>query len=168
MKYRKIGKHYFGWADMGISYLHKYFPDFFAGFSMLVTCLDSNPRPAELVKWLEMVRSKGWGGKVIGSSVLIPAEHVKDVFENRQTFNAFDEVYLVRSPILARVEITAHFTTDGPTFVDQIPEDFLAVFHNLGACRYVSDGIGMNFACESLEIVKEIQNLEQKLRTSKL
>lgn len=160
MKYKKIGSHYFGFIDISISILAQHFPEFFNQLSMLITCIDSNPQVTKLEKWINYIDSKKWNTKVVGSSVWIPSQYVSEILSDVQTFHGFDEVYLLRDFPKVNFSTEHSYTTDGFNFAKSVPAEFLRRFHNLSAIRYLSDGCGMNFGCESIEIVERLKRLE--------
>ena len=157
MKYQMIDSNYCGWADLKLPNVYELFPEFFQGFSMLITCLDSSPG----IDWsggIDLENHKKWGTELINKMLYVTEPKFKDIFEDRNTFNGFDEIFLFREkPFLTP---NKYFTTDVANFGNQVPEEFLSYFKTSGAIRYLSDGLGLNFVCESKIILEKIGELE--------
>lgn len=75
------------------------------------------------------------------------------------SFDGFDEIYLLEEK--PREGIADHFTTDVVKFNENIPEKFLLNFKKINAKRYLSDGLGLNFVCESLEMIEKIKKIRE-------
>ena len=161
MKYRKIGGAYFGFIDISISRFAEHFQEYFGSFSMLITCIDSTPQVSSLKKWMNYIKSKKWDFKVIGNSIWIPSRYVLEVLSEGQTFYGFDELFLLKRLPTEGIDDERVYTTDSYNFGRHVPNEFVKKFNRLGATRYLADGCGMNFACESIEIVKRIRKIEQ-------
>lgn len=158
MVYKIINETAFGYReDLSISCLIEEVPAFFDGVSLLLTCVDSSNK---VVKNLDpnYLLNQGVSHYAHLGSVLIKAEFA-DAFKNNYDFSGFDELYLLsENSNLLEYAITEHFTSDGYEFGDEIPKDFLKIFNELGAIRYLSDGCGLNYVCEPI-FADQIENL---------
>lgn len=153
--YKNIGSHYFGFVDLNINEVYKFCPEFFDSYGLLVTCLDSDPK---LSMWGHALSSEiedNWDIKVCGQSVWIAAKNVKNAFEDGRVFSHFDEIYFLKSE-LEIVPVDEIFTTDRCEFGVNVPKRFLKAFHEIKAHRYLSDGCGLNFGCESIALAERI------------
>jgi hypothetical protein len=158
MKYNKIGKFFFGYADLTITEIGRYCPDFFYGMSMLITCLDSTRPVIKLSRWMQMLDSRKFAAERFDDGILIPASETMRIFREGFTFYGFDEIYLFKDrPLLVKSEKSV-FTTAAYNFSENVPLDFIRGFLEIGATRYISDGCGLNFACESEQLLKLIEN----------
>jgi len=161
MEYREISNHYFGFVDLSLSLMSARFPEFFEHLSMLVTCLDSNPQLSSQEGWLRYLRLRGVEFQLLGRAVWIDSNNVLRLLGNDNPFDGFDEIYLMeRLPKQSAVPEKI-YTSERCNFGGHIPTDFLGSFLEMGAVRYISDGCGMNFACESMEIVKKLEYLNE-------
>jgi hypothetical protein len=166
MKYHKIGEVYFGFINLSISTIIKYYINFFDGLSMLITCIDSNPKVINLSKWMKYLDIRKFNYKIIGNSVWIPQKYISELLIGSKTFYGFDEVYLLKNiPKIGLIDDNV-YTTDGYDFSKCVPDNFLNKFNNIGAIRYLSDGLGLNFGCESIEIVENLKDIEKLFRES--
>lgn len=138
-----------------ISHLQRFVPSFFAGHYLVVTVLDSS----------QDVRSfifRNGGGKGIDlqffgrAAVISPAD--QDAFFEGNYLHAFDEMYLVPERAVVRVDIkwVEQFTTDHVVFGDELPGFVPYAMGLLNATRFVSDGLGLNYVCESAAIEAEV------------
>ena len=158
VKVSKIGDTYFGYSpnltiyDIGCSIKEYYF-----GLSMLITCLDSCERVADKQRWLNGLRDRSWDVRIFGDAVWIASVHVPVILCDRSTFSHFDEIYLLSDEPKIKQFSASHYTTDGSTFGDAVPHTFVKRFFDFGALRYLSDGCGLNFACESMVLVDRIR-----------
>src|SRR5262245_59135694 len=93
-----------------IPFVAERFPDFFKGFGLFVTCLDSSEELAAVGYNLNS-RIEGPGRfTILGESLWIAAEHVLDALREPGIFCAFDEVYLLRSAPVAPPRIRGNHT----------------------------------------------------------
>jgi hypothetical protein len=148
--------HYFGHLEGSISSLAEKVPEFFSNFSILITCLDSTLDIQTLTKWIDYVKKKECNFEMIGRSMWVPPSFVPEIFQDNRTFFGFDELYLLKHFPKKEIIIENTFTTDGYDFSSTIPSDFFHYFQDLEAVRYLSDGLGINFGCESIEIVNSL------------
>lgn len=167
MNYRKIGDFYFGFVNLSISTITKYYLHFFERLSILITCIDSNPKVNTLSKWIRYLDIKGFSYKIIGSSIWVPSQYVSELLTDSKTFYGFDELYLLKDiPNINFLDENV-YTTDAYNFSNYIPDNFLNKFNKIGAIRYLSDGLGLNFGCESIDVVENLMDIEKSLMISK-
>src|SRR4051812_32393100 len=90
----KYGPYIAGWLDTTI---HDFLLDMPSGFSSvhysLITCLDSNREPAELLETGEELRKLKSDAKIVGQGILLPTSTLTQFeFSNRIMFG-FDEIF---------------------------------------------------------------------------
>lgn len=148
-----------GIADLAIGELAALVPQFFSLQWAVVTLLDSTPA------------SKGIGQSVLEefpsiclleNSLLVSKDDILTLTRNDRLFTHFDELYLCKTKPQPTF-IGKYFTTDRADFGKYLPDEFVTIFHSLGAVRYASDGCGLNFACESSDVVEAIARAESKI-----
>jgi hypothetical protein len=162
MDYRQFGDYYCGWADLTIGEIATQYADFFANLSVLLTSLDSNSDLAGYGVWLKNNKPM-WDVHVIGSSVWISPEHVQQFLFEPNTLSHFDEMYCLARQPPESFRIGSIFTSDRCNFSNDVPNSFLEIFSSLGALRYISDGCGLNFACENINVANSIAKIEQEI-----
>ena len=159
MTYKEIGGFFIGFTDIRISDVATVFPQFFDGMHLLITCLDSSRRVSGLTKWMDMMKEKKIVFQPLGDAVWIPSDSTANLLRAGKTFYHFDEVYLFNADSQPPVpeEIGGGvFCTDCHNFEENIPEEFISRFLDIKATRFLADGCGMNFACESNEILERL------------
>jgi len=158
---------YHGNIDATISSVAEYCPEFFDGLSILITGLDSSNAPALLTKWKNYIFSRGWEGvQLINEKyVYIPEQFVRLLFEERKTFFNFDEIFLLDIPP-ERCDKEKLYTSERYNFSKELPDAFLEFFRRIKARRFLSDGIGLNYACLSGEEESMLLDKELILRNS--
>lgn len=162
MHYQKIGNSYFGFSALTISDVSKYCPEFFSGMSMLITCLDSTSPVSRLHKWIAMLSQSRYSFEEQNNGVVIFQEDVARILDDGRTFIHFDEVYLFAGTVPRESKFNRVFTTDGVNFSEEIPDEFIQHFGYLGATRYLSDGCGLNFVCDSNNFVQALGIIERQ------
>jgi hypothetical protein len=116
---------------------------------MLVTCIDSSPRPARLDKWLEILIESGVRHEVLCDFVWIPGSDVARVLSSKNIFFGFDEIYFLKGSPSGIPVLIVRFTSDGASFADGLPDSLASNMTDFGADRYLADGCGLNFAIDS-------------------
>ena len=159
MKYQQRGDYFLGFADLTISEMGRSCPGFFDGMSLLITCLDSTTPDHKLARWMRMLDERNYAAEHMDDGIWIPAERTVRLLAEGLTFYGFDEVYLFKTRPVQQGLRRGIFTTDGYNFAEVVPPDFVNAFFAMGATRYLSDGCGMNFACESLASLRLIEGL---------
>lgn len=158
--YRIFNETAFGYRkDLSIPNILEEVPAFFNGVSLLLTCIDSSN---EVIAHLdpEYLLSKGITHSAHLGSMLINVEFA-EAFKNNFGFCSFDELYLLpENSNLLKYAITEHFTSETYELGAEIPENFLKIFNEMGAIRYLSDGCGLNYVCEPI-FAEQIENLPE-------
>lgn len=157
------GAIYSGFKRMTLNSLYSVMPEFFEGFGVLITCLDSSSAPANAAPWKKRLRDAGIKVVEIGDAIWIEAPDVWRLFKTIHAFSGFDEIYLLKNDPPKGFRSKGHFTTDRLQFKEHPPEEILSNMRQLGAYRYASDGtgIGMNFACESERVNSKVIALSE-------
>ena len=150
---------YFGFVDLTISDIYEHYPAFFQSYDLLITCLDSSSKVIEQKKWLEYLEVAGFAYRFAGSHVWIPSAQIEKLFKEGKTFFGFDEAYLLHGYPKGKKLPRRRYTTDGSNFIDKISVQFIQHMKQLEAIRFLADGCGLNFACESHSVAKKIQTI---------
>jgi len=161
LSYKKIDNNYFGFCYTSISNLYKDSPEFFDNLLLLITCLDSDISLSNKEMLLDLFDKINCKYKIINKSIHVDSENANLVLGNNKILTHFDEIYLLDEDIMKEQIITGAYTTDGYDFGKEVPVEFINLFTSIGAKRYVSDGCGLNFVCESEAIAS---NLVQKFK----
>jgi hypothetical protein len=150
---------YFGFCESSIGFVWQNFPQFFEGFGVTVTCIDSTEKVSSSPTIKNRI-AQGWNLSGVGADALwVPANELPKFLEDEGMLCGFDECYLSRNkPGDVSVE-EGHSTTDGFNFATRVPDNFLRKFESLKAVRYLSDGLGLNFVTESLEVAEKLMEL---------
>lgn len=153
MSYKNINSRFYGYCNNSIKNLYKNFPEFFSDLSLLITCLDSDTKLSDKKEILELFNNINCKFKIVSKSIFIDFSNVDKLLNNSKgIISHFDEIYLFDKSLVNEIVINGSFTTDGFNFEERVPSEFIDLFIKIGAKRYVSDGCGLNFVCES-EIV---------------
>ena len=164
MNVESIEGYFVGFADLTINDVAKHFPEFFVGFSTLLTCLDSDTELEAYGRRLQVANPKR-ALEIINKSIWVEASHVPEVLGARGTLTHFDELYLLKTKPAA-VSVVEIFTTDRANFAEEIPSSFVPTMRRFEATRYLADGCGLNFACEDLVFVQRIEQIESTVAKS--
>lgn len=146
-----------GFIDRTISEVYRRCPSFFHGLSVFITRLDSSSDLRSLTKWCAYLEAQQWRPRWINNAVWIPWEGVATLFRDGRTFFGFDSIWLLLHKPTAVVLPKANaFTSDGYNFSKEAPEELFVGLKALGATRYLADGCGLNFACESSDVAAQL------------
>ncbi len=159
MKYNEVDGYSIGFADLTITEVSRHCVDFFSEFSLLITCLDSDPRLRHYGESLRTSKPQ-WNIRIVGESIWVGSENVRELLLDPSILSHFDEMYLVREHPTSDFQVKEIFTTDRANFADVIPATFLEMLRAASASRYLSDGSGLNFACEDLDLVRRLEKIE--------
>lgn len=131
---------FFGFFDSDISELVEQFPWFVEKYDCVITCLDSGRRTYET-----LVRLSPAPLEHVGPYAVLPGEVLVEL---RQTiFSGFDEFYVFKRNLWRETHPDLwkdQFTSDRIFLKHDIPATLLGAFVRSGACRYASDGTGLN------------------------
>ena len=139
----------FGFCDGSLRDFLAEYLRFAASRSILVTCIDSSPKPARSPKWLQLLQGAGVEYELFGDFVWIPESDVARVINSRQIFPGFDEIYFLERKPSTVPHSLGRITSDGVNFGDGLPERLVLDLASLGADRCLADGCGLNFAMEA-------------------
>jgi hypothetical protein len=164
VKAESIEGYFVGFADLTISEVAKHFPEFFGGFSALVTCLDSGTELKGYGRRLQLAHPE-WALETINESIWVDGSHVAEFLATRGVLTHFDEMYFLKAKPTA-VSVEEIFTTDRPNFAEKIPSSFVPTMWRFEATRYLADGCGLNFACEDFVFAQRIEQIESTVAKS--
>jgi hypothetical protein len=163
MKYNIIDNYYFGFTDLTISEIGRYCPCFINNMSMLITCLDSTSSVINLSRWVQILEKRKFVFERFDDSLWFPVGETLRIFKEGFTFNGFDEVYFFKDKPLAE-SVTSVFSSAVFDFSENVPNDFVEGFRAIGATRYLSDGCGLNFVCESEQLLSSIEMIAKRFK----
>ena len=164
MEYDNRRKYYYGATDLSISDVFNYYPKYFNGYSMLITCLDSNHKPAEIKKWLNYIEMNNWHYSRYHDYIWLDNQEAMLVLAGGLTFYGFDELYLFENKPMSLPASIESFTADCCQFYNEVPEAFKTQLEKINATRYLSDGtgIGLNYACDDPTVARFVDRLKKK------
>ncbi len=139
-----------------ISDVYVEFPEFFDSLHLLIARLDSSQSHNDLSQWLAYVKENFENYVILTNTVWVDQKSVGNLFRDGKTFVHFDEIYLLNNSPVKDLSVCEHFTSDSSDFSKKVPSAFLEEFKRAGAIRYLSDGCGLNFFCESRTLAEKI------------
>jgi hypothetical protein len=132
------------------------------GSGILITSYDGSPEDVPLL--LPAFTERGIDARIVGDALFIADPLAgRAVILERDLLEEFSELYVVQQAPLACPPI-AHYTSERVRFNELSDEDRSTIvrqMRELHACRYLSDGVGLNYVCESEDVE---QRLLQTLR----
>jgi hypothetical protein len=134
-----------GWLDSSIHDFLEVFSDAFAGIKYaLITCLDSDLRPASLRDKSPHLRSLAAEAQPLGSGLLVPTERLFEANASNQLLFGFDEIWFFPTKRIEPKPDSA--TLVGPTRIDQKKLHQLGRWMSRTQCSLaLGDGTGLNF-----------------------
>lgn len=162
MFYQQLGMGFVGFADLTISEMVKHYFEFFEHRSILVTSLDSEQDLRGYGRWLHL-KKPAWRTQIFGRSIWISEESTSEFLLGTNTLSHFDEMYLLSERPSHYVRLDQSFTSDRCDFSKDVPQSFVETLNILSASRYLSDGCGLNFACQKVEEVNRIGEIERQI-----
>ncbi len=143
-----------GWLDSSVA-------DFLAQIEQpppsmsfaLITCLDSDPEPASLLKKSRELRSLAQSARPLGNGLLLPTERLLEANSRSCFFFGFDEIWFFPSN---RVEPkSASSSIVGPKRVTQLKMNRLGRWMKNNQCSLgLGDGEGLNVVVETGDMLK--------------
>ena len=143
-----------GWLDSSIHDFLLSFPAAFPSMQFaLITCLDSNPDPAELLATspeLEPIRSSA---RLLGQGLLLPTSVLLRAESSSQLMFGFDEICFFPDDRVTPKPIAAGLV--GPNRINQERIDALGRWMECNSCSLaLGDGDGMNFIVKAQGLLK--------------
>jgi len=157
MDARIINSFYIYFAEeLGITQFLSYYPEFYKGYSALITCIDSN---RNVMFSEESFKRDKVRYEVIGQALLVQESSLANMVKRGTYFPFFSEIYFFKGKVpLFRPE--NRFTSDGLYFDEDVPDLFFETMDKVQADRYLSDGCGLNIASRTPLDVKKIEEIE--------
>jgi hypothetical protein len=150
-----------GNVPLSIFDIVEHVPEYFDDFGMLITCMDSGTDVAAGADCNSVLFE---GAEKHGNAVFVPVQTVAKHISDGWSFDGFEEIYLLRVPEPdLKIYGDEHFTSECFDFSKSVPDSFLERFRYIKAVRFLSDGVGLNFACEPA-FAEKIEELDQYLR----
>jgi hypothetical protein len=143
MSEQMVGGYVNGW----IADVYANVPAFFQNINLLITVQDSSTKTDNISESFALKYRTDIA--IVNGHQFLAARAVPEFLE-ASGFVGFDEMYFIPTFYpLPKYETNKVFTTDRCNFNDSIPQSFLSIFKNCGAVRFLSDGCGLNYYCES-------------------
>jgi hypothetical protein len=150
-----------GNVPLSIFDIVEHLPEFFADLGMLMTCIDSS---RDVLSVASASKHQMWKGfEPHGKAVWLPPSAVAWQIENGWSCDGFEEIYLLPRPTSTILLTDEKFTSEGDNLAEAISTEFLKRFRTIQAVRFLSDGCGLNFACEP-HFAEAIENLDKYLQ----
>jgi len=157
-------EHYIaGWLDSSIrDFLEAVPPRLDSMRYALITCLDSNLKPASLLQESPELRVVARQARSLGEGLLLPTRVLLEADARSQLFFGFDEVWFFPDEIGKPKPNSAWLV--GPARIDQEKLDKLGAWMSENACSLaLGDGEGLNFIVKARGLVRHLlgHSLEQ-------
>lgn len=157
--YQKINNLFFGNMDGSVHISYNRFPFFFKERRIYITCLDSDQNPFANSFLLKRLSDKNIRFEKLHNGILI-AENISKLFESKDIFVGYDEIYLLRNDQLISAPKTV-FTSESFNFSKKIPSQIIKFFEDNKIDRYLSDGCdGLNFVCSEENAIAYFKSLK--------
>lgn len=137
----------YGNVPLSIFDVVNHLPEYFADLGMLMVCKDSSTDVLAIASGSDHEMWKGF--EPHGNAIWLPPATVALQLENGWNCDGFEEIYLLSRPAFTLSISDDKFTSEAANFAESIPDKFLERFRATKAVRFLSDGCGLNFACES-------------------
>ena len=161
MSYSIVDGIAFGNVPLSIFDIVEHLPEYFADLGMLMTCRDSS---TDILSIASASSHEMWKGfEPHGNAIWLPPSTVAWQIENGWIWDGFEEIYLLPRPASILSLSDEKFTSEGTNFAEAIPAEFLKRFSTTKSVRFLSDGCGLNYACES-HFADAIENLDKYLQ----
>jgi hypothetical protein len=143
-----------GWLDSSVhDFLEVLSPSAVSTKYALLTCLDSHPNPASLIKKSPELMSIASRSAILGTGLLIPTRFLLKVEASNRIFFGFDEVWFFptkrvrpKPPSLSLV---------GPARINQARVEKLAKWMAVNSCSLaVGGGEGLNFVVRAQGVAR--------------
>lgn len=158
MEYQTTNGMLAGIADLTIAELAAQRPEVFSASWIVLTMLDSSP----VSGFQNAILKSSPETRVVGDALVVRGHDILALIQREDIFQHFDEMYLCGA-VPASADIHTHFTSERANFAKHVPQEFLTLFQSLRAVRYFSDGCGLNFVCENLDLVSAIELAEERI-----
>jgi hypothetical protein len=148
-------KHYVaGWLDSTIhDFLTANAPSGASSKYALITCLDSNPTPANLLDKSPELKSIANKASVLGTALILPTDLLLEAISRQQIFFGFDEVWFFPTKRIERKPKLVSLV--GPTRIDQPRLDKFGKWMLDNNCSMgLGGGEGLNFIVQARGLVR--------------
>jgi hypothetical protein len=121
----------------------------------LITCLDSDPNPAAILKKDSQLRALLNGVKILRNALLVPSRLLEQQNVRDTLFSGFDEVWFFRSETVKPKPNATSIV--GPNRIDQSKLDLLGPWLDANQCSLaLGDGCGLNLIVKAHGLVREV------------
>jgi hypothetical protein len=152
----------YGNVPLSIFDIVEHLPEYFADLGMLITCMDSSTDVLDIASASNHEMWKGF--EPHGHAIWLPPSTVAWQLENGWNCDGFEEVYLLSRPASTLSISDEKFTSEAADFAESVPAEFLERFRTTKAVRFLSDGCGLNYACEP-DFASAIEDLDKYLQS---
>jgi hypothetical protein len=109
-----------------------------------ITCLDSNPRPASLLKKSPELKLLGKAARPLGAGLVLPARRLLEADSQNRLFYGFDEIWFFTSKPTEPKPTSLSLV--GPARIDQRRLRRICSWMSQNSCSLgLGDGDGLNF-----------------------
>jgi len=136
----------------------------------LITCLDSNPNPASLLKTSPELKPLRASSSALGTGILVPTSRLLSASSRQQIFFGFDELWFFPEPPLEPKPASGSFV--GPARVDKARLNKLGKWLADNGCALgLGGGEGLNFVVPARGMIRTVlghtlEQHEQAVRAS--
>jgi len=123
---------------------------------VVISCLDSNPRPARsrVLRW--NIEKAGIALGTVGNALVINSGEFIKALSFRGLFTGFDEVWLHCSFPREGEICTRRMTSDGINLAEEVSEGLVEEFKASSAILGLGDGCGLNFITRRKDLAELI------------
>ena len=142
-----------GWLDSSVNELLSQAPPSSSLRYALITCLDSNPQPAELLSKSPELKSIAGAADVVGDGILVRTDILIDAAARKPIFFGFDEVCFF--PAKSIEPKPRGISWVGPVRISQERFNRMSKWLNANSCSLaLGGGEGLNFIVRTPGLVK--------------
>jgi hypothetical protein len=156
----RIGSFVLGFCELTLSEVAQFVPEFFDGLGILCTMFDSGPGFSQRVEQALLDSTVAFHQTLNGC--WLPAPDAVSGLRKSGLLSHFDEIYLAAQKP-ADFALVEHFTSDRFELLRDDPKSLLDYIGGLGASRFLSDGAGLNFVCDSDGLALKLAQLESRV-----
>jgi hypothetical protein len=145
-----------GWLESSIHDFVQSFPRSSRKLNYcLITCLDSNTEPKQLLETSPELRPYTSRAEVIGEGILLSTNDLLNIYSENRIFFGFDEVWFFPSKSISLKPSLASIV--GPSRINQALMDTLGIWMAENSCSLaLGDGTGLNLILKARGLVRYV------------
>ena len=125
---------------------------------ILVTCVDSNRKPRELMGLRTLLQKAGIQFEILGDFLVLTRVGFLEALPLKGLFCGFDQVWFHESFPSEEEACKSSITSDGIDLSKELPEELASGFMRSSAILGLGDGCGLNVIAKRKEILNLIVN----------